>query len=138
MGADIIVTATSADKPLVMREWVSPGAFISSIGSYPELDPTLVKKADKIVVDSWAQNEHRGELHRLIHDGQFGRSDLHAELGAVVAGKKPGRENGDEIIVGCLIGMGMLDTGCAAHVYEEAIKRNLGAHFDFGQADQVN
>lgn len=137
-GADIIVTATSANKPLVMKEDVSPGAFIASIGSYPELDPRLVIGADKVIVDSWAQNEHRGELHRLINDGQFDKPDLHAELGEVVAGTKPGRENDEEIIIGCLIGMGMLDTGCAAHVYKEAIDRNFGAYFDFGQSGIVN
>lgn len=136
-GADIIVTATSADKPLVRREWVSPGAFISSIGSHPELDPELILHADKVIVDSWAQNEHRGELHRLVRDGRFDKTKLHAELGEVVAGKKPGRVNEHEVIVGCLIGMGMLDTGCAAHVYEQALQKKLGASFNFGQSKQV-
>jgi len=137
-GADIIVTATSANKPLVMKEDVSPGTFIGSIGSYPELDPRLVTEADKVIVDSWAQNEHRGELHSLINDKQFNKSDLHAELGEVVVGTKTGRENDEEIIIGCLIGMGMLDTGCAAHTYKEAIQRDFGTYFDFGQSDIVN
>jgi ornithine cyclodeaminase/alanine dehydrogenase len=132
-NADIIVTATSADETLVRREWVAPGAFISSIGSHPELDPELILTADKVVVDSWAQNEHKGELHRLVGDGRFKEADLFAELGDVVAGNKPGREQDEEIIVSCLIGTGMLDTGCAAHVYDRAMELGLGGRFDFGQ-----
>ncbi len=132
-GADIIVTATSADEILVRREWVAPGAFISSIGSHPELDPDLVLHADKVVVDSWTQNKHKGELHRLVGDGRFREADLFAELGDVVAGNKPGRENEEEIIISCLIGTGMLDTGCAAHVYDQAVELGLGKRFDFGQ-----
>lgn len=132
-GADVIVTATTSGKVLVKRAWVSRGAFVASIGSYPELDPQLILNAEKLVVDSWAQNQHRGELSQLVREGLIGEKGIHGEAGEVVAGKKPGRENEDEIIVACLIGLGSHDVGCARFAYEEAKKRGLGKEFDFQQ-----
>jgi alanine dehydrogenase len=133
-GADVIVTATTSGKILVKRAWVSRGAFVASIGSYPELDPRLILNAEKLVVDSWAQNKHRGELSQLVREGLISEKSIHGEVGEVVAGKKPGRENEDEIIVACLIGLGSHDVGCARFAYEEAKKRGLGTLFDFQQS----
>jgi len=133
-GADVIVTATTSGKILVKRAWVSRGAFVASIGSYPELDPRLILNAEKLVVDSWAQNKHRGELSQLAREGLISEKSIHGEVGEVVAGKKPGRENEDEIIVACLIGLGSHDVGCARFAYEEAKKRGLGTLFDFQQS----
>jgi alanine dehydrogenase len=132
-GADIIVTATTSHQVLVRRAWVSGGAFVASIGSYPELDPELILNAEKVVVDSWAQNKHRGELSPLVHEGLFGEENMHGEIGEVVAGTIPGRENEDEVIVACLIGLGSHDVGCAHFAYKEAKKRGLGSTFDFQQ-----
>ena len=133
-GADIIVTATTSHQVLVRREWVHRGAFVASIGSYPELDPQLILTAEKVVVDSWAQNKHRGELSPLVQEGLFGEENMHGEIGKIVAGTIPGRENEDEIIVACLIGLGSHDVGCAHFAYKEAKKRGLGSTFDFQQS----
>ncbi len=134
--ADIIVTVTTANETLVRRDWVARGAFIASVGSYPELDPEIILNADKIVVDNWAQNEHRGELVPLIRDGLLTRENVHGEMSEIVAGRKNGRETEDEIIVACLIGLGCLDVGCASYVYTEAQKSGMGETFDFQQVDQ--
>jgi alanine dehydrogenase len=133
-GADIIVTATTSHQILVKRAWVARGAFVASIGSYPELDPQLILNAEKVVVDSWAQNKHRGELSHLVREGLIGEKNVHGEIGEIVAGKIPGRENEDEVIVACLIGLGSHDVGCAHFAYEEAKKRGLGSKFDFQQS----
>jgi ornithine cyclodeaminase len=85
-GADIIVTATTADEALIQNGWIAPGAFIASVGSFPELDPELVMSADKIIVDSWAQNCVRGEIFRLIEQGRLTREEIHGEMGDVAAG----------------------------------------------------
>jgi alanine dehydrogenase len=133
-GADIIVTATTSDQVLFKRAWVARGAFVASVGSYPELDPQLILTAEKVVVDSWAQNKHRGELSRLVQEGLISEKNIHGEIGEVVAGKISDREREDETIVACLIGLGSHDVGCAHFVYEEAKKRGLGRLFDFQQA----
>lgn len=133
-GADIIVTATTANEILIKRDWVSKGAFIASVGSNPEIDTKIILNADKIVVDNWAQNKHRGELVPLIRDGLLTRENVYGEMGEIVAGLKVGRERSDEIIVACLIGLGCLDVGCANYAYTEAQKKGMGVMFDFQQA----
>ncbi len=133
-GADIVITATTGQGVLVRRAWVSRGAFVASIGSYPELAPQLILNAEKLVVDSWVQNKHRGELSQLVREGLIGEKNIHGEMGEIVAGKIPGRENDDEIIVACLIGLGSHDVGCARFAYEEAKKKGLGSKFDFQQS----
>ena len=134
--AGIIVTATTADTPLLYKEWVSPGALIASVGSFPELDPELVMSADKIVVDSWAQNCVRGEIFRLIEQGRLARDDIHGEMGDVAAGSIPARESDEEVIVAGLIGLGTHDVACAAHVVEAVLQKGGGTFFDFQQSKQ--
>ncbi len=136
-GADIVVTATTSDDVLVRKEWVSKGAFIATLGSYPELDSQLIFDAEKVVVDSWAQNKHRGELSRLVREGRISEKDIYGEVGEIVCGKKTGREAEGETIVACLIGLGSHDIACAHFVYEQAKKRGLGETFNFQQSKQA-
>lgn len=130
-GSDIIVTVTVADEPLVMKEWLDPGALVLSLGSYQELDENIPLKADKLVVDNWEQNTHRGELVKLINAGKLDRSMLYGELGEIVAGKKAGRENDREIICACLIGIGSLDIGTAKYVYDKLKDKDDITRFKF-------
>ena len=69
--SDIIVTVTSAKGKFVLNQWVKPGAFVGSIGTYQELDPLFVKNADKIVVDNIKQAQTRGELANGFKEGSF-------------------------------------------------------------------
>lgn len=122
-GSDIIVTVTIADEPLVMNEWLKEGSLVLSVGSFQELDEQIPLTTDKLVVDSWAQNAHRGELCKLVHDGKISEENIYAELPDIVAGKKSARENDKEKICACLIGMGSTDIGIADTIYKE-IKDN--------------
>jgi len=130
-GADIIVTATTAAKPLVMKGWIKPGALIAKLGSYQELDDALTLGADKVIVDHRGQAEHKGELAHLFEDGRITQDDVYSELGDVVAEVLPGREDGDEIIIAAMIGMGTEDVGVGAAVLKRAEKSGLGQRFDF-------
>jgi len=105
--------------------------FVISAGSYQELDPEAVPSADKIVVDSWAQTSHRGELARLVEAGKLGERNIHAEIGEILAGKKKGREREDENILAVPIGLGSLDIGCAFEVYQKAVEKKIGTLFSF-------
>lgn len=118
-GSDIVITATIADEPLVMKEWLKKGALVASVGSYQELDEQIPLTCGKLIVDSWAQNAHRGELLKLVKAGRISEKDIYSELGYIASGKKAGRENDDELICACLIGMGSLDIGAAKFVYDK-------------------
>lgn len=123
--ADIIVTATAADTALVKNEWVKPGALVSTIGSYQELDEKLVMTADKLIVDHLEQNLHRGEFFKLFQKGTLKTTDIHAELGDIILGKKTGRETEQERIVLSPIGMGCLDVSIAGLLLKKLEKRDL-------------
>jgi len=128
--SDIVVTATAADEALVMKRWLKPGALVISLGSYQEFEESIPLDSHKLVVDSWEQSMHRGELAKLVHNGRMSRRDIYAELGEVVANKKLGRENHREIICACLIGLGCCDVAVAGYVYEEAKRKNLGTYVE--------
>ena len=130
-GADIVVTATSADEPLVAGDWVQPGALVISLGSYQELAEELVLSADKLVVDHREQSRHRGQLVKMYEAGLIDDRSVYAQLGEIVAGHKVGRSSESERNVACLTGTAFEDIALAAKVYERAQQRGLGVGFDF-------
>jgi ornithine cyclodeaminase len=116
-GAGIIITATPAREPLISAAWLEPGQHITAVGAdlpgKQELDPAAFARADKVVVDSVAQAVHSGDVQAAIAAGQFSRSAIHAELGQVAAGLRPGREHADELTIADLTGLGVEDAAMA-------------------------
>ena len=125
-GADILITVTSSEGEFVRNEWVKPGSFIASVGSYPELDPALPKNVEKLVVDDRTQARYRGELWKGYERGDFSDGMIYAELGEIVSGRKKGRETREERTLACLTGVGTLDVTVARRVYERALECKLG------------
>lgn len=125
-GAGVIITATTSETPLVYESWVRAGALVITLGSLPEVEAALVASVDKVVVDNWAQAAHRGGLRPLAEEGLLTRESIYAELGDVVAGKTPGRENSLERILCAEVGMGTEDLAMATYVYETARQAQLG------------
>ena len=72
-----------------------------------------------------------GELHHALEAGILSRNDVHAEIGQIVAGKKPGREADDEIIVYDATGTALQDTAAAALCYEKAVEKEIGSYINF-------
>lgn len=130
-GSDIIITVTTSESAIVMNEWVKPGSFIASVGTYQELDPLLIQHADKLVVDDKNQARYRGELSKGYKEGFITDSIIHADLGEVVSGLKTAREKKDERNIACLTGIGTLDVAVAKIIYEKALKFNRGIYFAF-------
>ena len=132
IGSDIVVTATMTSTPLVKASWLGKGVHITAIGSdspeKQELETAVLKKADKIVVDSLKQCSRLGEVHHALEDGTIEEKDIHAELGEVLLGKKTGRESGDEITVCDLTGIAVQDVVTSQLVYERALKKKIGSY----------
>jgi ornithine cyclodeaminase len=115
--ADIVVTVTPARKPIVEADWLRPGVHITAVGSdFPdkqELAPDVLARADKYVADSIDQCIRSGELHHAVAAGVMTANQVHAELGEVLAGRKPGRDTAGEITVADLTGLGVQDAAMA-------------------------
>ena len=125
-GVDIIVTATSAQAPLLKAEWMKPGAFYSHVGGWED-EYAVAKQCDKIVCDDWETVKHRTQtLSRMYKDGELTDGDLHANLVELVSGAKPGRESADERIYFNAVGLAYVDVGIAIAMYERALEAGLG------------
>ncbi len=121
-GADVVISVTFADEPLIKGEWLAPGATALSMGSYQEFDDDAVLGSDKIIVDSWDQCAHRGELKRFAESGRLNRSGIAAEMGEVVTGRRPGRENDTQRLFVVPIGLGTHDIALARLVLDRVVE----------------
>jgi alanine dehydrogenase len=123
-ASDIVITCTTSRSFLIAREMARPGAFIAAVGAdnefKQEIDPQLLAQS-KVVVDHLEQCCAIGDLHHAIDAGVMKRSDVHAQLGEVIAGLKPGRAGRDEIIVFDSTGTALQDVAAAAAVYRNAV-----------------
>lgn len=125
--ADVLVTATTASKPIVRHGWLREGSFYAHVSGY-ECEFAVIAVADKVVVDDWEQVKHRAaQTIAYMHQaGEFGDDDLYAELGEIVAGDKPGRESDTERIFFNPVGLGTEDVAMATRIYRTAQERDLG------------
>jgi len=140
--ADVLTTITPVRRPIVERDFVRPGTHINAIGAdapgKQELAPGILKDA-KVVIDEYEQASHGGEINVAVSSGLIGRGDIYADIGELVAGKKPGRQSADEITVFDSTGLAIQDLACAALVYrkvmgEEQLKAEVSS-IDLVEAD---
>lgn len=129
--SDIIITATIANEALVKKEWLRPGTTVISMGSFQELDEAVPLTADKLIVDNWEQNAHRGELLKLVQAGKITAESVYADMPELISKKKIGRISNEEIICVCIIGMGSTDIGTAADLYKNYFEKDPKMTFDF-------
>lgn len=134
-GADIVVTTTRGRSgPIVKKEWVQPGMHIAAIGAdtqgKQELDAAVFAGA-KVVNDSINLCVERGETRNAVKAGIIRREDIHAEIGEIILGKKPGRENPDEVTIFDTVGMAIQDIMTAVMLYKGALEKGLGTRYEF-------
>jgi alanine dehydrogenase len=129
-ASDVIVTATTARTPFLTCADVPAGAFVAAVGADSpdkcELAPDLVANA-KVVVDLLAQSAVMGDLHHAIEAGCATPSDVYAELGELVAGRKPGRVRPDEVTVFDSTGIAVADVASAVWIHRRALARRVGS-----------
>ena len=138
--ADIVVEATRLEHPEVLIEdsWLKPGCLLVTYGWKMAIDPKTVMRADKIVVDDWAQCCKGGQLHPLILDGRLTRERIHAEIGEIVISKRPGRQNDRETIVFWHRGFAISDIVVGNWLFAEAEQRGIGNTFALLEPDPDN
>jgi ornithine cyclodeaminase len=126
-GADIIVTVTTADEPLIISDWIEPGMTILKLGSYQELDPSIITSIDKFVVDKWEFISHRvKEVIELLEKGVITEDSVYAEIPEIVAGKKVGRENNDETILLIAYGLGGDYVSLFSDIFQRSLEQKVG------------
>lgn len=129
-AGDLVVPCTVTDRPYIHSDWLKPGSLLCNV-SIMDAHKDVFLEADKVVVDDWEQsNREKKIINQLVLDGAFSRERLHAELGEILAGRKPGRETDDEVIVLNPMGMAVEDIACAAEIYRRALEQRVGTWLD--------
>lgn len=133
-GADIVVTTTPSEKPVLRAEWLQPGQHVTAMGSDAEhkneLEPAVITGAGLYVADSLAQTRRLGELHHAIAAGLVTEGTTFPELGEIIAGLQPGRGGPDDITVADLTGTGIQDTAIATLAAARAAATGTGTTFE--------
>jgi alanine dehydrogenase len=136
-GADIVCACTHSPEPVVRGAWLRPGAHVTSVGFNPEgreVDADALARA-LVVVESRAAAlapypAGSNDLLWAIRDGAFGSDHIHAEIGELVSGTRPGRTSADQNTIYKSVGVAAQDAAAAALVLEAARERGLGTEIE--------
>jgi ornithine cyclodeaminase len=129
-GADIVVEAARLEQPepMLLTEWIEPGALVVPYGTMSAVELSLTDIMDKLVVDDWGQCRSGpfGSLRAHVEAGKLSEETLHAELGQIVAGRRPGRESEDETILFWHRGLSLSDIALGAAMLDKAARIGVG------------
>jgi ornithine cyclodeaminase len=118
-SSQLIVTRTPSTEPILRAEWIAPGTHITAAGAdsigKQELAAELVARVDIIAVDSVAQCAEYGEVQHALRAGLIRREQL-VELGQMLAGTLPGRQDQHQITLADLTGLAIQDVQIAKSV----------------------
>jgi alanine dehydrogenase len=132
-GADVVCATTHALEPVVRREWLAPGTHVTSVGFNPqgrEVDDATVVDA-VVVVESRAAAlapfpAGSNDLLQPIDQGLIDADHVHAEIGELVAGTRPGRTSAQQLTLYKSVGVAVQDGAAAALVLAAARDRGAG------------
>jgi ornithine cyclodeaminase/alanine dehydrogenase-like protein (mu-crystallin family) len=123
-GCDIVVTAGPILKQphaTIQADWLEPGAFASPVDFDSYWHPDALAQADKFCTDDTPQLRYYQEVGYFQHI-----PSVHADLGELASGKRPGRERDDERNICCNLGLAIDDMATAILLYERAVERGIG------------
>ena len=128
--ADVVVEASRLDRPepLLKTAWIKRGALVIPYGTMSAVELSLTDIVDKFVMDDWGQAGAGpfGALRAHVDSGRLSRARLHAELGEIAAGLKPGRERADETILFWHRGLSLSDIALGAAMLAKAKRLGIG------------
>ena len=135
-GADIVVEASRLPKPQPMLKtgWIKEGALVVPYGTMSAVELSLTDIMDKVVVDDWGQCRKGlpfGALRQHVDSDRLTEDNLHAELGQIVAGLKPGRERDDETILFWHRGLSTSDIALGHALLMKARRESVGQTLRF-------
>jgi len=129
-GADIVVEASRLNEPtpLLRTEWIKPGALVVPYGTMSAVELSLTDIMAKLVVDDWGQCKGGkfGALRAHVEAGKLSEATLHAELGQIAAGLRPGRESEDETNLFWHRGLSLSDIALGHAMLEKAGRMGIG------------
>jgi ornithine cyclodeaminase len=134
--ADIIVEASRLPepKPMLMTSWIKKSAFVVPYGTMSAVELSLTDIMDKMVVDDWGQCRKGlpfGALRAHVDSDRLNENNLHAELGQIVAGVKPGRESDSETILFWHRGLSTTDIALGHALLTKARAQGIGQTLKF-------
>lgn len=129
--ADVVITVTTAQTPLIKTEWIQPGTIVFPLGSFQEIEDELILKANKIIVDHPKQALNRGALKHLTNEGVIDEEDVTATLGQLATEKVDIGDLSNEITLCIPIGIGAVDIAVASQAYKRALAEGFDTYFDF-------
>jgi ornithine cyclodeaminase len=135
-GADIVVEASrlTEPQPLLRTAWIKPGALVIPYGTMSAVELSLTDVMSKVVVDDWGQCRKGlpyGALRRHVDLDKITEENLHAELGQIVAGLRPGRESDEETILFWHRGLSLSDIALGHAMLEKARALGVGLSLRF-------
>jgi alanine dehydrogenase len=117
-GADVIVVATSATRPVVKGGWLSAGAHVNAVGAtrpnWRELDDEVLVRAKLFVESREAASKESGDV--------IAAKTIVAELGEIIAGTESGRASPEEITLYKSVGVAIEDVAAANLVYQQVVR----------------
>ena len=134
-GADVVAATTHAREPVVQREWLAPGAHVNSVGLNPigrEVDVQTV--ADSVLVVESRESALAPPPAGAPDLAGIDPAHVHAELGELVAGTRPGRTSPEQITLYKSVGVAVQDAAAAALVLAAAKKRSAGREVHLEEA----
>ena len=131
-GADIIITATGRlDAPIFKEKWIAPGALVLPVHHRGWENRTL-QQVDKFVTDDWQQ---LNLAHETVGGFDGPLPEQYSELGEIITGKKPGRENEKERIIDFNYGLAIEDVALANEIYARAKAKGQGRILSLIESD---
>jgi ornithine cyclodeaminase len=131
-GADVLVEASrlTEPEPLLRKEFLRPGSLVVPYGTISALALDVLDDVDKIVVDDWREsrsgNPRFGALRPQLNAGLLTEERIHAEIGQIVAGLKPGREHDAERTLFWHRGLSTTDLAVAHMILRRAEAADVG------------
>jgi ornithine cyclodeaminase/alanine dehydrogenase-like protein (mu-crystallin family) len=133
-GADVVVTATNATEPVLERSWLKEGAHLNAVGGRPpqmtELDPETVAAAVLYVDRRESAENEAGDYRRALEEGAIGPDHIRGEIGEVLIGTKPGREDDSQLTMFRSLGLAVEDLAAAEYVVGRAREEGAGTEVE--------